>query len=81
MSLKMTTLNNVPSPRPSSITRKVAWLNIFIQLAFPIVATMPTQTFANENNLKKHNISDINQKMLIKSKRVTPQNLLQKNLI
>lgn len=61
MSLKMTTLNNVPSPRPSSITRKVAWLNIFIQLAFPIVTTMPTQTFANENNFKKHNISDINQ--------------------
>lgn len=63
----MTTLNNVPSPRPSSITRKVAWLNIFIQLAFPIVTTMPTQTFANENNFKKHNISDINQKKYLSS--------------
>ncbi|WP_368870410.1 LysM peptidoglycan-binding domain-containing protein [Proteus mirabilis] len=57
----MTTLNNVPSPRPSSITRKVAWLNIFIQLALPIVTTMPTHTFANENNFKKHNIININQ--------------------
>ncbi len=75
----MTTLNNVPSPRPSSITRKVAWLNIFIQLAFPIVPTMPTQTFANENNFKKHNISDINQKNTYQVKAGdTPESIAKK---
>ncbi len=79
MSLKMTTLNNVPSPRPSSITRKVAWLNIFIQLAFPIVTTMPTQTFANENNFKKHNISDINQQNTYQVKAGdTPESIAKK---
>ncbi len=75
----MTTLNNVPSPRPSSITRKVAWLNIFIQLAFPIVTTMPTQTFANENNFKKHNISDINQQNTYQVKAGdTPESIAKK---
>ncbi|MDM3867440.1 Ig-like domain-containing protein [Proteus faecis] len=45
------------TPQLSSITKKVAWFNIFIQLAFPISATIPANVFAKENNLEKQTIN------------------------
>ncbi|MBI6527788.1 inverse autotransporter beta domain-containing protein [Proteus vulgaris] len=36
----------------SSITKKVTWINIFIQIAFPVSATFPYSTFAQDNQTK-----------------------------
>ncbi|XTD81456.1 inverse autotransporter beta domain-containing protein [Proteus vulgaris] len=46
----------------SSITKKVAWFNIFIQLAFPISATIPANVFARENNQEKQTINLLKKK-------------------
>lgn len=37
------------TPQLSAIAKKVAWVNIFIQFAFPISATIPSNVFAKEN--------------------------------
>ncbi|EEG84724.1 hypothetical protein PROPEN_03087 [Proteus penneri ATCC 35198] len=49
----MTKFKSGLTPQLSSITKKVAWFNIFIQLAFPISATLPANVFANGNNQEK----------------------------
>ncbi|NBM53946.1 hypothetical protein GWI68_03935 [Proteus sp. G2669] len=36
----------------SSITKKVTWINIFIQIAFPVSATLPYSAFAQDNQTK-----------------------------
>ena len=64
---------------PVLLREKSLGLIFFIQLAFPIVTTMPTQTFANENNFKKHNISDINQQNTYQVKAGdTPESIAKK---
>ena len=45
----MTKFKSELTPQLSSITKKVAWFNIIIQLAFPISATIPVNVFANGN--------------------------------
>lgn len=57
VSLKMTKFKSGLTPQLSSITKKVAWFNIFIQLAFPISATIPANVFARENNQEKQTIN------------------------
>ena len=37
------------TPQLSSIAKKVAWTNIFIQFVFPIAASIPANVFASEN--------------------------------
>ncbi len=53
----MTKFKSGLTPQLSSITKKVAWFNIFIQLAFPISATLPANVFAEENNQEKQAIN------------------------
>ncbi|WIV89056.1 Ig-like domain-containing protein [Proteus appendicitidis] len=53
----MTKFKSGLTPQLSSITKKVAWFNIFIQLAFPISATLPANVFANGNNQEKQAIN------------------------
>ncbi|WP_311752097.1 Ig-like domain-containing protein [Proteus columbae] len=53
----MTKFKSGLTPQLSSITKKVAWFNIFIQLAFPISATLPANVFANGNNQEKQTIN------------------------
>lgn len=53
----MTKFKSGLTPQLSSITKKVAWFNIFIQLAFPISATLPANVFANGNNQEKQYIN------------------------
>lgn len=50
------------TPQLSSITKKVAWFNIFIQLAFPISATLPANVFAKENIQEKQTINLVKKK-------------------
>ncbi|MEQ5324416.1 Ig-like domain-containing protein [Proteus sp. fly-1008] len=45
----MTKFKSELTPQLSSITKKVAWFNIIIQLAFPISATIPVNVFADGN--------------------------------
>lgn len=53
----MTKFKSGLTPQLSSITKKVAWFNIFIQLAFPISATLPANVFANGNDQEKQYIN------------------------
>ncbi len=53
----MTKFKSGLTPQLSSITKKVAWFNIFIQLAFPISATLPANVFADGNNQEKQAIN------------------------
>lgn len=53
----MTKFKSGLTAQRSSITKKVAWFNIFIQLAFPISATLPANVFANGNNQEKQTIN------------------------
>lgn len=53
----MTKFKSGLTPQLSSITKKVAWFNIFIQLAFPISATLPANVFANGNSQEKQAIN------------------------
>ncbi|WPC99687.1 Ig-like domain-containing protein [Proteus terrae] len=53
----MTKFKSGLTPQLSSITKKVAWFNIFIQLAFPISATLPANVFAEENSQEKQTIN------------------------
>ncbi|MGO2104605.1 MAG: Ig-like domain-containing protein [Proteus vulgaris] len=58
----MTKFKSGLTPQLSSITKKVAWFNIFIQLAFPISATIPANVFARENNQEKQTINLLKKK-------------------
>lgn len=58
----MTKFKSGLTPQLSSITKKVAWFNIFIQLAFPISATIPANVFAKENSQEKQTINLIENK-------------------
>lgn len=55
----MTICKSGLTPQLSSITKKVAWFNIFIQLVFPISATLPANVFANGNNQEKQTIKSL----------------------
>ncbi|ODQ06206.1 Ig-like domain-containing protein [Shigella sp. FC1655] len=52
----MTICKSGLTPQLSSITKKVAWFNIFMQLVFPISATLPANVFANGNNQEKQTV-------------------------
>lgn len=77
----MTKFKSGLTPQLSSITKKVAWFNIFIQLAFPISATLPANVFANGNNQEKQAINLLKNRKPIKLKQVIHQNLSPSNLI
>ncbi|MCO7051130.1 LysM peptidoglycan-binding domain-containing protein, partial [Proteus terrae] len=63
----------------SSITKKVAWFNIFIQLAFPISATLPANVFAKENVQEKQTINLVQKRNIYQvQKDDTPESIAKK---
>lgn len=67
------------TPQLSSITKKVAWFNIFIQLAFPISATLPANVFAKENIQEKQTINLVKKRNTYQvQKDDTPESIAKK---
>ncbi|MCT8230982.1 Ig-like domain-containing protein [Proteus terrae] len=67
------------TPQLSSITKKVAWFNIFIQLAFPISATLPANVFAKENVQEKQTINLVQKRNIYQvQKDDTPESIAKK---
>lgn len=75
----MTKFKSGLTPQLSSITKKVAWFNIFIQLAFPISATLPANVFAKENSQEKQTINLIDKRSTYQvQKDDTPESIAKK---
>lgn len=75
----MTKFKSGLTPQLSSITKKVAWFNIFIQLAFPISATLPANVFAKENSQEKQTINLVQKRNTYQVKKDdTPESIAKK---
>lgn len=67
------------TPQLSAIAKKVAWVNIFIQFAFPISATIPSNVFAKENIQENQSINKpINRDHYQVQKDDTPESIAKK---
>lgn len=68
-----------PTPLLSSVAKKVTWINIFIQFAFPISASIPANVFAKENSQENQiiNISTLHNYYQVKEDD-TPDSIAKK---